>query len=559
MDELKSLNRRLLIIIPRSIAVKVAALITLGSGLVNLNSVIGPGLPERMALLRNVFPLEFLNLSRFLTVLIGFALVISSINIYNRKKRAFKGVLTLAILSIVFHMSKSLDYEEALFSLFLAVMLFLSRKEFTVKSSTPDIQTGVIRVSISLLIALAYGITGFWFLDRSQFGINFTISNSIRETLLFFSLQGDPGIVPHTHHAQWFLDSLYLVTVTALVYSLFTLFRPVIYIFRILPGERELARQIVTNHGRSSLDYYKFWPDKSFFFSQTQQTFIAYRVGGNYALALGDPVGPEDEIEGIIRDFAEFCQENGWGIGFHQTIPDFLPVYNRLGFRNLKIGDDAIIDLNQFTLEGREKKKIRQKLNQLEESGIHTVHYDPPIPKIILAELKDISDDWLKIPGRRERGFTLGKFEQYYVQSTPVFAAADRDGKLLGYINIIPSYRKGEVTADLMRHRIDAPNGIMDFIFVSYFGYLREKGAERFNLGMAPMSGFQENEDASLEERSIHFFFQNLNFLFSFRGLKQYKAKYATSWEPRYLIYKNTLDLPRLALAIGKVSELKET
>jgi phosphatidylglycerol lysyltransferase len=108
-----------------------------------------------------------------------------------------------------------------------------------------------------------------------------------------------------------------------------------------------------------------------------------------------------------------------------------------------------------------------------------------------------------------------------------------------------------------MRHRPDAPAGVMDYLFVKLFLQMKEKGFERFNLGLAPMSGFRENENASVEEKAIHSFFQRLNFLFSYRGLKRYKAKFADVWEPRYSIYRTPLDLARMALALSAVSEMK--
>jgi phosphatidylglycerol lysyltransferase len=96
----------------------------------------------------------------------------------------------------------------------------------------------------------------------------------------------------------------------------------------------------------------------------------------------------------------------------------------------------------------------------------------------------------------------------------------------------------------------------MDYLLVKTLELAREQGYERFNLGMAPMSGFQEHEDASPQERAVHSFFQQLHFLFHYRGLRSYKAKFASYWEPRYAVYRNVLDLPRLALALGKVSEV---
>jgi phosphatidylglycerol lysyltransferase len=467
-------------------------------------------------------------------------------------------VLVLSALSVGFHLTKGLDYEEAVFSLILFGILFLNRRSFTVRSSIPEWRAAITGLAIAVAIAFGYGVAGFWFLDPREFGINFTVGDAVHRTLRFLTFAGDADIVPRTRHAHWFLNSLQLMTSTMIVYSASALFRPALYHFHKRPRERRLAASIVQHYGRSTLDFFKSWPDKSFFFSASRKCFLCYRVGGSYAVVLGDPVGPEEEIEETVNGFRELCKENDWGHYFYQTLPDFLPRYMRLGYRKLKIGDDAIVDLKRFTLEGKEHKKMRSRVNQLEKQGTTAIRLDPPLPDEALQQLKEVSDEWLEIPGRRERIFTLGKFEPDYVRSTPVFVVQDHDGRFLAFANLIPSSRKGEATLDLMRHRLQAPNGAMDFLFVKLLLDMREKGFQRFSLGMAPMGGFQEHENASREERAVHYFMKQLTFIFSFEGIRAYKAKFATSWEPRYAIYPSALDLPRLAFALHKVSEMSE-
>jgi phosphatidylglycerol lysyltransferase len=251
------------------------------------------------------------------------------------------------------------------------------------------------------------------------------------------------------------------------------------------------------------------------------------------------------------------CRENDWGLAFHQTLPDFLPLYEKLGLKKLKIGDEAIVDLPKLTLSGKKGKTLRHTIRKMEEEGVHTACFEPPVQHEILSQAKEISDAWLDIQGRRERGFTLGAFEPEYVRGTPVFAALDRDERMLGFVNLIPSFKKGEATNDLMRRRSDAPNGVMDYVFIKLFQHLSEKGYTRFNLGMSPMAGFKEDEEPTPEERAIHFFFQRMNFLFSFKGLHAFKSKFATIWEPRFVVYQNIFDLPRHAIAINAISELR--
>jgi phosphatidylglycerol lysyltransferase len=538
--------------------VLLTSLMTFGSGILNLFSVMNPALPERREILQEIFPIVFLHLSRFLTLLVGFALIITSINLYRRKKRAFQIALILSVSAAIFQLIKGLNYEEALVSLLLMALLLYARENFTVRSSIPDVTGSLFRFGIAAIVALTYGVIGFWLLDPRDFGINFTVGDALERTLLFFSLAGDPGIHPHTHHARWFIDSLYLITDALIVYTIILVFQPVVYRYRTLPQERKEAFIVVSQYGRSSQDFFKYWPDKSFFFSESRNCFISYRVGGRYALALGDPVGPESEIEETISGFDDMCHENDWKVGFHQALPDFLPIYRKLGFKKLKIGDDAIVDLSEENLNISLHNSYKKKILRLERAGLHAVSYNPPIPEEVLSQLEHVSDEWLLIQGRRERGFTLGSFDRDYVRSTPVLAIMDKEEKIQAFVNIIPSFRMGESTIDLMRRQSETYGGIMDYLFIKLFDLAHQKGFVHFNLGMSPMAGFQEREEASREERAIHFFFQHLNFLFSYRGLRAYKAKFATIWEPRYLIFHNHLDLPGLARALSTVSTIKE-
>jgi phosphatidylglycerol lysyltransferase len=540
-----------------SLLVGLAVFFTLGSGLINLYSVVGRHFPGRIEIIRSIFPIEFIHISKFLTLLIGFALVISSINLLKRKKRAFQSVLMLSCASAVFHLTRGLNYEEAILSILLIIILLATRKYFTVRSSILTLPVAILRAGLAFLIAIFYGSLGFWVIESRHFQFNFHWHDAILETLKYLSFIGDPDLVPYTNHATWFINSLYLISATALIYAIFALYRPMIYRYRTYPREIIAAGELIEKYGFSALDYFKAWPDKSFFFSQTRESFIAYSVGNNFAIGLGDPVGPVSEIETIVQDFAAFCTQNDWGMAFHQTMPDLLQIYEKLGMKKLKVGDDAIVNLTEFSLEGNSRKSLRQAVNRVEELGVSSCYYKAPLPDDIIAQAKEISDQWLKIQGHRERGFTLGLFDENYIRATPLILARDKNGRPQAFMNQIPSFRKGEATIDLMRRTKNSANGIIDYLFIKLFLQLKEQGFIKFNMGLAPMAGFQEHEESSTEEKAIHFFFGHMNFLFRYRGLRHFKAKYATSWEPRYAIYRSYLDLPKMALALREISEIK--
>jgi len=549
----------LTLMVRKNALIVLITLITLVSGLMNLYTAVRPPRHAWRPLLREIIPFEFFHIPRSFTLLIGFALVVSAVNIYRRKRRAYQITLALGCFSTLVHFFRGHHRWQAAFSLALVAALLYARRSFTVKSRGVNWRAAALRFAVAALAAFGYGVAGFWLLEPREFGISFNWIDSIHRTLLFLALVGDPALIPQTRYAAWFLDSLNALTIAVIGYGLFSLFRPILYRFHTLPQERERAKELLEHYGRTSLDYFKLWPDKSYFFNSMNDCFIAYSVGANVAVTLGDPIGPAESLSGTIREFKQFCEENGWAVAWHQTLPDLLPLYRQAGFKNLKIGDDAIVDLTAFTLECKEMKRFRQRVGQLEKHGVHSRQYAAPLPDDLIERLREVSDEWLRLPGKRERTFALGRFTPDYLRTTPVFTAEDKDNRILAFVNLLSSYRPGEATVDLMRHRLRPPNGIMDYLFVKLFLLCKAQGFTRFNMGMAPMAGFQEREEASAAEKAVHSFFQRLNFLFSFSGLKAYKAKFADFWEPRYVVYRNALDLPKVGIALGRVSEMPKS
>lgn len=534
----------------------ILALLTLGSGLLDLYSVMGPNVGPSSPLIRDFFPLALQGFSRTTEVLTGLALVIASVHLLRRRRRAWQAAIALTALSALMHITKGLDYQEAARSAFVLAALLLSRRAFSFGSGIPSFRAEGRRILLAIFTTVAYGTVGFWVLEPVEFRQNFQWGAAMKQALVFLAFVGDPHIHPNTPYAFWFLDSLQWISIAVLVYAGFALFRPVRNRFQPHLDDLAAARAILHRYGRTAHDFYKGWPDKSIFFDDSREAFLAYRVAGGFAVVLGDPVGPRERLAGIIEQFETSCRENGWRVAFHQATPDLLPAYARLGFQRVKIGDEAIVNLEEFTLSGSRHKSLRATFNRTERSGIRAILIDPPLSHAILGEAREVSDDWLRQPGNRERGFTLGWFDEEYVRNTPLLAAFDSTGRMLAFVNLVTSFRDGEATIDLMRRRLDAPNGIMDFLLIKALFLAKERGFHRFNLGLAPMSGFQPGEDSRLDERAMHAFFQRWNIGFRYTGLKEYKTKYATAWEPRYAVFRNRLDLARLGMALARISSI---
>jgi phosphatidylglycerol lysyltransferase len=219
----------------------------------------------------------------------------------------------------------------------------------------------------------------------------------------------------------------------------------------------------------------------------------------------------------------------------------------------MKIGEEAIVDLATFTTSGRAMKSIRPTINRLEREGYHVEFREPPLDDETIEILRDISDDWLAIGHHRERGFTLGQFDDQYVRRCPVFILEDADGIAVAFINVIPDGAEGEATIDLMRRK-SKPDGAMDFLFVRGFERLREREYTQFSLGMAPFANVGRDGETTLPEKGVARLYEHGERIFAYKGLRAYKDKFGPRWEPRYLVYQSEVTLPIVALALTRLT-----
>jgi phosphatidylglycerol lysyltransferase len=324
-----------------------------------------------------------------------------------------------------------------------------------------------------------------------------------------------------------------------------------------VPADHAQAEAIVGLHGRTPLDYFKLWPDKSYHFSSSRRSVVAYRVACSVAVSLGDPVGPADELASTVRSFLDFCAETGWTAAFHQVLPDLLPVYRRHGLYVLKIGEEALVNLERFATRTSQQRNFRRTRRRLGAGGYRVTREPGPHPESVLDEAEEVSREWLSLPGRRERSFALGRFDRGYLAGHPLVVVRDPADRLVAFANQVPGIQSGVATVDLMRHRRETPNGLMDYLFSELMRLVHGEGYRWFSLGMAPLAGVPEKPRAGLAERAVHEVYEHSTTLFSFKGLRSYKAKFEPAWEQRFLVYQNGHPgLLWTALALCRIAHL---
>jgi phosphatidylglycerol lysyltransferase len=531
------------------------ALLTFVMGIVNLVSAVVPTLPARREWLEPFFPFYIRSSGRIFAALAGFALIILAANLLRRKRVAWLLTVALLLISIVSHLIKGLDYEESSLAAILLILLFLMRRVFTAKSDRPSVAQGIRVLIIAVLFTLAYGTVGFYLLDRrfavDGVPVNFGWGQSLLQTLAMFFTSDNAGLEPRGRFAEYFANSIYVVGALTMTFALSMLLRPVL--LRGDPAtvmEQQRAREIIDQHGQTSLARLSLLSDKSYFFSPLGQSVIAYVAKGRAAIALGEPIGPVEDRQEAVIGFREFCDRNDWFPVFYEVRPESLKLYDSLRFQRVQIGEEAIVDLKTFSLKGKPFQSLRTACNRLTKTG-HWVHvFDPPINEELLQRLKPVSDEWLAMKNGAEKRFSIGWFHREYLRECYIGVVYDANGGIVAFANLLSGYNRKEVTVDLMRYRNEVEKGTMEFLFVSIIQHFQKLGYDSFNFSLSPLAGVGKTPDAQRVEKGLSYFFEHLNQFYNFKGLHSFKEKFQPRWEPRYLIYPSLATLPDVAVGL---------
>ncbi len=523
------------------------------SGLINMFSAISPAIPARIAILEKLLPKIAIQVSNFSVFFIGLFLIILAIYLLKGVKKAWRITMFLLILSAIGHLVKGIDYEEAIVSCVAIGSLLFTYHLYTVRSS-PSLRTNIWKVWLIVLTTLIiYVIGGTYFLEKSHMGVEYGFFESVDAAFHLIFLFDASNYIPQTSFGEFFVISIYLVSGGLLISVIYLIMKPV-FANEIQSNQNDIshAQLLVKDYGKSALDYFKYYPDKLFFFNA--DGFLAYKVHHNYAVVLELPVCEnEEKLKQFLVEFEEFARENGMKTFYYRVPEESLEWFRQLGKKALFIGKEAVLDLQSFSLGGSKMHPVRNAINKAKKLG-YTFHIYPPVIKDgVIQKLKQVSEEWLNKPGKTEMAFSQGKFEPYLIKNTTVLTIENSEEKVVAFLNIIPDFVNGEGTYDLIRISDDAPTGIIYFLFIEMFEYFKQQGLTNVNLGMVAFAGIEDAK--SMAERSIKFALDNLKPLNHFKGQYMFKEKFHPEWISKYLIYNSEYDLINFPSAYKAISK----
>ena len=526
-----------------------AAWIVAVSGLVNLFSAFFSQRHRAFVWLDANAPLALTHGSRYLTLLIGVALLLLASALAHGRRTAWRLTVAALAASTVLHLTKAVDLHAALINGATAALLLRWRGAFIARSRPPTARQGFFCL-LGLGVALPlYGLAGF-FLLRFQYQEGYHVGAALQETaarLLFTSLD---QYTPLTRRAAWFLDSLPLLGWTGLLAALVLLLRGAL-VPQSLPSEGEQARRLFARYGASGTAYMTLWSGTRVFLEPAGRAYLGYRVAAGVALVLGDPIGPPEAWESTLCAFDRACRAHGWEHACYAATPAVLSVYERLGYRALKIGEEARIPLPGLAFSGKDWQDVRSALNRAKREGVEVqLSEGGALPAALRAGCLALADEWLAAKALPELGFTLGKTTDIDDPNVYVAVAVGADGTVHGFIDWLPMPAARGWVLDLMRRSPSALSGVMELLIGASLLAFQERGDQVASLAAAPLADQTRAQSDSALRKALGLVYANGGRFYRFGSLFAFKKKFQPDWQGVYLVYHGHTTLPRIALAI---------
>jgi phosphatidylglycerol lysyltransferase len=511
-------------------------LLTFAAGVVMLVSVATPDAASRLKLLSALAPAGLVDASHFLASLAGVVLLFLAFGVMGRLRRAYLSTLAALVAAALATLAKGFNYEEAIFLVAVAGLLFLSRSAFyrtTTVRSAPLSPGAVAGILVALAAAAWLGL--------------FAHQHVAYRDELWWTFVTDQT-APRFLRASVGAAAL---TVALIAWRL-TSPRPVA---AALPtsAELDLAAVALEHAEGATLDAnLVFMGDKSLMFSPSGQSFIQYASRGGAWIAMGEPVGPRAERNTMIWAFRDLADRHGVHPVFYAVERDSVADFVDCGLVASKIGETAVVELADFSLEGSRRASLRQAYNRGQREGVVFEIAPSEAFDALEPQLRAVSDQWLAIHHGEEKSFSLGRFDPAYLRRFPT--ALMRVGEeVVAFANLWRTPEGKSLSIDLMRYGAGAPKNIMDMLFVHLRLWGKGEGYAEFNLGMAPLSGLDPHRLARAVTRLGALVYAEGGEVYGFEGLRTFKNKFGPRWDATYIAAPSGW---MLASALGDVALL---
>ena len=518
---------------------------------VGLLAAVDAVLPEhRHELLAVLDPTHVHGLSKAVVVPISAALFVAARSLARGSRRAWQVAVVLLALLLGLNTGRRF-HEGAIVTGIVVVALVARRADFGLRGDPESKPRVLLHAAIAAAGICVYGLVTLW-VHRLMADEPYTISFALRVTgraLLGLSFHGADHL--NGAVADWFPVSTFMLGSGALAFLLVEWLAPWRYRQKQEARERSLAGSLVSAWGFDTLAPFALRADKSYFFSEDECAFLAYRVVGGVAIVTGDPVGPGDSHVQLVQRFLDFAHERGWRLAVLGVSESSLGIYRSLGLRALYHGDEAVIQTASFSLEGRRIRKVRQSVHRLRSAGFTARVLRPSdVQDDLGGALEQVAQEWRG--SQPERGFVMALDGLFRLgDEEAVFVVGfDPDGRPGGFLHYALTRAGSALSLSSMPRRCDVPNGLTEWLICESIDWARLNGLARVSLNFSPFVALLAPEgELTWTQRIEAAVLRRSKGWFQLDNLHAFNRKFFPGWERRYIVYERRRDLPRVGVA----------
>jgi lysyl-tRNA synthetase, class II len=493
------------------------------------------------------------------SVVIGILLIAIARGLARGKRRAWALSIVLFAAAAVVHLLRGPDPLAVLLSVAMLIALIWFRRDFRAQSDRGSLAQAIAFVPLYLLGVLAITAIAM-FAERRHIHPGLTVGGVVRTT--YGGLIGLNG--PYTYERRVFREFIHVglpvLGIAGLLIFLYLVFRTFVQSQPPSVERRDHAERIVRTWGDDTLDYFALRRDKNYYFSADGRSLIAYLYVRGVAMVAGDPVGPPEDTARTVDEFLHFCAGRGWRTAFFAVREADQQIYRDRGMHVIYLGDEAIVNCREFTLDTPAMKDLRAVVRRLDRDHTFELIAESEASPALVSELNQISEEWRG--GAPERGFTmeLGQEVEGTQRDFVIAFAREREGRVSGFLRFVPVYGdQPGYSLDLMRRRPDAANGITEYLIARAALGLGARGFASLSLNFAAWGRLLDSaEDAGLSGRMQRLMAKGLNPFFQIQSLRDFNQKFDPAWMPRSVVIDDLSDLPRIALLYASVEGFLE-
>jgi lysylphosphatidylglycerol synthetase-like protein (DUF2156 family) len=531
----------------------VLAWLTALGGVLNLLALL-PVAHDRHGIADHLLDLSERVVGHVASVVIGLALLVVALQLARGKRRAWEVALVLFAAGAVVHLLKGPHPVLVLYTVGMVVALVWHRDAFPARPD-PGSLLDVARFAVAyLVLVVAFG-TVTLVLEQEHVEEDLSVWGVLRA--ICAGLVGLDG--PYTYTGRFFKDffpaALLTLGIAGLLILSALVFRAIARREKPSAADRDRARELVRAYGSDTLDYFALRPDKSYFFAAAGDAMIAYTYASGYALVAADPIGAPGSAGRVIDEFLAFCRERAWHVAFLGARESDVPLYRARGFREVYLGDEAVIRCDTFSLSGSAMKSVRSAVSRVGKNHSFRLMRETDAPPTLCEELNAIRERWRgKEP---ERGFTmeLGGGVTGDNPDLLLAVAYDASERPLGFLRLTPCFGEDPGwSLDLMQRDPDAPNGMTEYLIAETALALGERGFTRLSMNFAAWGRlFDAGARLSLPQRALKKVAEVLNPYFQIKSLRDFNAKFDPEWVPRAIVVEDPAAMPKVGLLYASV------